>query len=665
MVLTGDYRPEYLRDLYGDSTIAFVPPVTNYLYNENISKRGINDTEFRWGEVTIDLTTIQSGAILDFLMPDYYLLQVTPDLGWHDTLAMFGETVDPSIHNPHLQNLGPFSITAGTLIDNADNSVTVVLNTNQIEQAVIDGFPNYLWRAVPWAQGNPGLGGLPASFEWISSSDQISFTVDPFDKELKKSSQVISGTKSPRVNISTESENNPTVFIEQTTTTWKVIFSIDRPLIKFKIVATDEGGSAVSNYYVDLQYDLTKQFDSHVWNSFDSFALLASLTRLGDEDNDSLRERTLDAFKNKGGTHYKGLLNGVNRELGLRRKDTALIFERALTSYGVVAEPSILIESTHTRVSVSAESFVIYDEIVKINTYSNSIQVNKRIKDLIRIKTIGNQDIPTSLYTIASSIGDTDNRTIVFDPAYSGLVKVTYSYKEDFTYIEYPKISQLVNAIQVLTNNASNQILSITIDASIGGSEPSRYLYNVYATLDSTTKSLAIGWSSIGLFSVSNEEYKWSHANSSSLFFNSEFYKFVLELKSQTNIEWGFVIADKDYWDSIDADWYGKDSLPAVFDVKISNYVTMLPIESRSEIFDSWEAFRMSYYYDGILIKNTGFPQISFKSGVGYVRDCVVSVATVAVNSHKTHINFNPLVVNPEDVINYTSDAINSIAITI
>ena len=645
--------PEYWRDLYGDSTIGWVPPVTNYLYAENVSQRGIRDRTFRWGESAIDITTPQSGAILDFLMPDTYLLQITPDLGWHDTLAMFGEGNDVTLHNPHLRNLGPFSIENGTLTDNADNSVQIELSSGQITSAVIDGYNKYVWRAVPWAQGNPGLGGLPASFEWISTVEQLHFTVDPIAQETKKSVQVVSGTKGPRVSISTDTENSVAVFVEQTSTTWKVVFNIDRPRIKFRIIATDDGGSAIGFYQVDLTYKDFGQYSAHAWNSFDGFALLASLERLPGESNDSLKARTVDAFTNKGGTHYRGLINGINRELGLHRKDNAIKLERALKTDGTPVESQIDIECTHSRVSVHIPSYVIYDEIKQVDPYNGIVETSKRIKEIISIRTISNQEIPNTDYKLSEEIGHISNREIVVSNR-SGLVKITYQYKEDLNLDAHTTVDDIVAGLRALINQSGLNFIKVTLDGTMSGSELSKYLYKTSFTLSSSNKEGAIGWSRIGLFAVSDEEYKWSYASEDNTFFNSAFYEFVLELKSKTNIEWGFVVADKDYWDAIDADWYGRDSLPTVFDVKLAKYVTAIPIGRHDIQFDPWEAFRMAYYYNGNLIKNVGFPQIAFRSGVGYKRDCAVSVATSAVSSAESKVNLSPIVVQPKDTFDLT-----------
>lgn len=657
------YGPQYLLDLYGDNTISWVPPVSNYLYAENISKRGINNRDFRWEEVTIDLTGVQSGAILDFLMPDYYLVQITPDLGWHDPLAMFGESADSSIHNPHLKNLGPYSISAGTLTNNADNSVSVTLTTGELQSAVIDGYPKYLWRAVPWADGNPGLGGLPSSFEWISSYDQLKFTVDTIKKETQKSTQVVSGTKGPRVTITIESDNNPTVFIEQTSTTWKVLFSIDRPHIKFTIIASDEGGTAFTKYFVDLKFDTQAQILSHAWNAFDSFALLASLDRLPNESNALLKERTIDAFKNKGGSHYNGLINGINRELGLKRKDSAITIKRKKNVFDSSFESKIQIETLYNRLSIWGSSFIVHDELQIIDPYDNSITLNNRIASILSINTESNQEIPLSKWKMFNGINAIDDNKLIIDPIYSGLLKITYQYKIDIKYSDYPTVIDVINKIKSVTNPNGYQILDAWIDATMTGSEKSRNLYNSY-TIINDDANYTIGWSPIGLFSVSNDDFKWSFSSDDSMFFDSEFYKFVLELKSSTNIEWGFVVIDKDYWDTLDSNWYGRDSLPIALDIKLSKYVLAIPSSYHKSVFDSYEALRMNYYYDSNLLSNVGYPQIAFKSGVGFKKDCAVSFTVKSVNSTTTKINFNPIVIKNTDVIQY-DNTINDIIVNL
>lgn len=53
------------------------------------------------------------------------------------------------------------------------------------------------------------------------------------------------------------------------------------------------------------------------WNQFDEHGLLVGIRRLAGESNASFRRRLFDSFTNIANSTYKGLINGITRELGL------------------------------------------------------------------------------------------------------------------------------------------------------------------------------------------------------------------------------------------------------------------------------------------------------------------------------------------------------------
>ena len=62
----------------------------------------------------------------------------------------------------------------------------------------------------------------------------------------------------------------------------------------------------------------------HIWNTFDEFGMLLGISRLPGERNEAFKNRILDVFKNPGGAHKQGLINGISRELGLTHDDVKL-----------------------------------------------------------------------------------------------------------------------------------------------------------------------------------------------------------------------------------------------------------------------------------------------------------------------------------------------------
>lgn len=57
-----------------------------------------------------------------------------------------------------------------------------------------------------------------------------------------------------------------------------------------------------------------------VWNFFDEFGLILECPRIHGERNREYKTRLMDVFKNPAGAHREGLVNGIARELSLRKE---------------------------------------------------------------------------------------------------------------------------------------------------------------------------------------------------------------------------------------------------------------------------------------------------------------------------------------------------------
>ena len=662
MTFTGDpnsIQPDYWRDLYGEATITWVPPVSNYNYSENVAIRSSVNRTFRWEEVTINLDDVQEGALIDFTVPDSYVIQITPDIGWTNVLAMFGEDDELGLNNPHRKTIGPLSISAGTLTDNGDGTVTAIVTEKDFEEATIQGYSKYLWRVVPWANNNPGLGGLPEKFELISEIKSLDFSVDDIIKETRNPVQVITGKKSSLASITIDDENNPTIFVEQSDTTWRVQFSIDRPQVTFRIKASDSSGNIVGFHNVSIDYESFGQRNIHAWNAFDSHALLASVVRLPGEANESLRDRTKDAFFKRGGSNYTRLVYGTNRELGLNRIDDALALTISKDILGKSSESQVNISSTHTRLSIQAPSYIISDEKIRVDVYQNSIKTSKRIKDIISIKTESGRVLSKKEYLLLEK---EDWNEIQLREKSKGIFSISYTYVEDILYSEYPTLGHVIKKIKEVKNPSGVTTLNVEVSPKISGIEPSSYIYQQNSSISQSQPITVLGVSNLGLFSISNEEWKLSFRDDESKYFDSNYYNYVLELKSQTNIEWGFVVADEDFWDPLESEFYGRTSLEVPMDLRLADYSLGAKIEDRLK-FDPLEAYRMNYYYDHRLLKNQSFPKQVFRSGVGYKKDCVVTVESILVTEEESKVNQNPVIEEPENTINIEESAVQNIII--
>lgn len=87
---------------------------------------------------------------------------------------------------------------------------------------------------------------------------------------------------------------------------------------QFNVDAINSNGKIRLTFNDDSEY--TQALIPHqVWNFFDELGALVSCPRLPQEPNIEYKKRILDVFTNKAGASLKGLVNGIGRELAIRR----------------------------------------------------------------------------------------------------------------------------------------------------------------------------------------------------------------------------------------------------------------------------------------------------------------------------------------------------------
>src|SRR3990167_9776541 len=84
-------------------------------------------------------------------------------------------------------------------------------------------------------------------------------------------------------------------------------------------------GSQFNVPYIDVAGTPTAH---EVFNQFDEFGLLLGLSRLSGEKNDVYKRRLMDVYVDKANSTYRGMINGITRELGLDITKSAKITVR-------------------------------------------------------------------------------------------------------------------------------------------------------------------------------------------------------------------------------------------------------------------------------------------------------------------------------------------------
>lgn len=94
-----------------------------------------------------------------------------------------------------------------------------------------------------------------------------------------------------------------------------------------------------------------------VWNYFDEFGLLFGLQRMFGEDNLAYKNRLLDVFIHPASTSIYGLINGISRELGLRK---TLTWENGSLDYRI-NDKMVIINSIEVDGSLVDEDLIYVD----------------------------------------------------------------------------------------------------------------------------------------------------------------------------------------------------------------------------------------------------------------------------------------------------------------
>ena len=85
-----------------------------------------------------------------------------------------------------------------------------------------------------------------------------------------------------------------------------------------------------------------------VFNELDRIGILLGLKRLESERNPEYKQRLLDVFVNRAGSTYRGLINGITRELGLELFDAFTIEPKrsSVTGLTLGANPVVIFNET-------------------------------------------------------------------------------------------------------------------------------------------------------------------------------------------------------------------------------------------------------------------------------------------------------------------------------
>lgn len=568
--------------------------------------------------VTVDSVHVDAyfkkNAFIDYLIPSGYVIQITPDLGWHDVLSMFNSK-EP-LTNPHLKTLGPFSIDRGNLVDNLDNSVTATIDESDFYNSTTSTFNKYLWRALAVSpNGVIQEGGFPNKFSFLGNSINNNFTVDSVSEDAQSSIKIVSGKKTSIMSILVDGKEDYINLEYPTSTTWKATFYLTSAKLKVTFQGKEEGGASTYIRTIELNTDLFSQNETSLWNVFDEHGLVNDIPRLPNESNYNYSKRIKDVHLNKGGPGFVGIVNGAVRELSLIKVPDGLSISIAKNEYNQPVVSDLFVEVTSYSIRVTCPSFIINENKV-IDPVYNTIDLTYLPFDIPTFSTVDNQKIDFTKKKIEIDSTDPSKYRIKIEGKFDKdtIVNVKYDYYVEFLFKNYLDLNSLYNALNNLRDPSGIKVLDIYISGKLSGNEDCLGLF-ITSNKVQGKNLISIPWSPVYLKKISDKGFKDYFIKNNETLKQSKFYEYVKELKNNTKIFWGAVETDRDRWDAADSKSLAMDSIPTLFDPPLSKIIG-LGVTGAIDPIDAWSKNYTTK--EGYLLRNEGLSNYYFQPGVGY-----------------------------------------------
>lgn len=562
---------------------------------------------------------LKKNAFIDYVIPTGYMLQLTPDVGFHDVTSMFDGTSE--YPNPHLKTLGPYKVDLGNLTDNLDNSVTITLDKADFRNSLSSNFKKYLWRALPITpNGQLGAGGLPARFEYVGDIVDNLFTVTEVQEPKNTTQKIIVGTKAKDMQVIVDDKSNFPGLTYPTPLSWRLEINLQVTKRTLQIKATDSSGLSTSVKRITLTNQLYEKYTRAVWNKFDEFGLVADIERLPGESNFSFSKRVRKSHSEAAGPSFEGVVNSATNELGLDKIPDAINIKvnKNNTNQKVITDYTY--EVTAYSFKLFSDVFNIEEKLLVDPVYNTIDLTYPIINSPISIKTDSGADVDLNNIQIISKENSTTlvNRIKLnrHDVKYA---TVTYNYTLELLFKDYPTLESLINRLNKVKDYKGNNVFTVSLSSVLSGNESTQGLYLGSGAVTQSFDS-ALSWSPVFLKRISEVGYKDYVKGDAPTLKDSKFYSTVQTLKDQLNIFWGTAELDKTRWNSSESTNLGLDSVPTLFDPPITKILDA--ISGQSIYVNSVEAWGKNYVgSSNQTLINYGLVSNLFRPGVGFTED--------------------------------------------
>jgi hypothetical protein len=538
----------------------------------------------------------------------------------------------------------------------ADGKLVYTLPEADFRSIISANHKSYLWRVV--AAREDYIEGFPSVIQQFNAMTVVSdfdWTIDPV--KFSGLTVTLGGKKSSSIKtISIDGNTGGTIC--NAPNEWSAEVLLQQTGQDFQVRAVDMEGNTSELKELPLHLDTGEQEYQPVWNSLDELGLLVDLPRIPQESNTGYKSRVIDTYVHRGGPRYKGLINGMTRELGLAYDDSGitLLPRRDETSSHDIEGIFVSIGSQY--ITVDSDLFINHREHHTVDTWDWSFELdNSPVGSTIIVESPLGTEIPFgTTWTV-------DDNKIVFSD--SGLLEqpvyATYRYQQrlDLTTGTVDDVMDwLINV-----NKDNQYILDVSTGSVINTGSPASYLalvprtevvrnnYNTFGGVEQV--GLPIRWTDGSIRKMNDPEFFDSKLNHQNTHFGTKMERWARFLQSYIHTQWGFLIADRNVWSNPEKPDSSFTSLPTTYDPQFSYW------EGSSKKTPTRYSTAQAYAYnfvdpaDGSDMIYKGIPSAMIRSGIGDSTDLIVKI----VSEEATQ-----LVLGDQEIISTISTSIQDVS---
>jgi len=571
---------------------------------------------------------------------DSYTLQITPDLGALNPEELFEPYVsDQQLGNPYLKQYEGLQVdvdlTGELLPDSpAVHKIHYTIPDSDFRKLMSAEAKTFLWRVIPIR--DDGIEGQPSLIQNFLRQVQVTdlnWTIDPTDPTSRGLTLAISGTKSPDVaSIEIAGTTKNTTIVSSTR--WTAEIPLTSVATELQIRAIDFRGNA--SPYKLLEVALPTDATDHqlVWNTFDEFGYLVDLRRLPEEGNSDYRRRVLDVYKHRSGPRYKGLVNGVTRELDITYDDVGLTVLPGVDSVTKERVAGVHLEISTNYVSVDSDRYETKSEYHELDSWEWSIELDQwPMEDSLIIESpLGNQIESRNNWVLKDKKVLFKTDSLLNKPIYA-----SYRYRSRFE-TKGKTVSDVKTWMDGLEHSGVS-IVSVDTGATIDTGSSADYLAllprsevidNVYLTFggDEST-GLPVRWSNFSMRVLADPEYTEANLDTgNNTHFGTHYERWASLLQSQIHTQWGFLVADRNRWSTPELPQSGHAVLQTVYDPKVGYWQGTAP--SGAVRYNHFQAYSLNYVdpRDGSDMTFRGIESALLRSGIGDGTDLLVKIVS-------------------------------------